>query len=102
LCYDGFELINCAQDMNQALEDAIATFESLADMARQMGVNYQAIQDWRARGRVPVDRIPKLSELSGISRELLAGWPPEDADDRVKSSDDAQPPVGNASDGNEG
>jgi hypothetical protein len=76
--------------MNQALEDAIATFDSIADMARQMGVTYQAIQDWRSRGRVPVDRIPKLSELSGISRELLAGWPPEDIADRNAASDDTQ------------
>lgn len=83
--------------MNQALEDAIAKFDSIADMARQMGVTYQAIQDWQKRGRVPVDRIPLLSDLTGISREQLAGWPPSDIVDRAKASDDAQPPVGGSS-----
>jgi hypothetical protein len=76
--------------MNQALEDAIAKFDSIADMARQMGVTYQAIQDWRKRGRVPADRCIKLAELTGISREALVGWPPEDTTDRSAASDDTQ------------
>ena len=80
--------------MNQALEDAIAKFDSIADMARQMGVTYQAIKDWRKRGRVPADRCIKLAELTGISREALVGWPPEDTTERAKASDDVQPPVG--------
>lgn len=80
--------------MNPALDRAIAHFDSLADMARQMGVTYQAIQDWQRRGRVPSDRCPRLSELTGESREDLVGWPPEDSVDKVAASDDVQPPVG--------
>lgn len=80
--------------MNKALERAIKKFDSIADMARQMGVTYQAIQDWRKRGRVPADRCVLLAELSGESREELVGWPPENIIERAKASDDTQPPVG--------
>jgi len=79
---------------NEALERAIKKFSSIAEMARQMDVTYQAIQDWRKRGRVPSDRCPRLAELSGESREDLVGWPPTDINERAKSSDDTQPPVG--------
>lgn len=75
---------------NPALKRAVAKFESIADMARQMGVSYQAVQDWIKRGRVPADRCVLLSELTGESREELVGWPPEDATDRAAASDDTQ------------
>ncbi len=82
--------------MNPALERAIAFFGSLAEMSRQMGVTYQAIQQWQAKGRVPSDHCTKLSQLTGESREDLIGWPPLDDDvtDRAGASDDVQPPVG--------
>lgn len=79
---------------NPALERAIAHFASLAEMARQMGVTYQAVQQWQKTGKVPADRCTKLAELTGESREDLVGWPPEDIVDRGAASDDAQPPVG--------
>jgi DNA-binding transcriptional regulator YdaS (Cro superfamily) len=83
---------------NPALERAIKKFSSTAEMARQLGVSYQAIQDWRKRGRVPSDRCPLLSELTGESRDDLVGWPPVNVTDRIKASDDAQPPVGDPDD----
>jgi DNA-binding transcriptional regulator YdaS (Cro superfamily) len=83
---------------NPALKRAVAKFDSIADMARQMGVSYQAVQDWIKRGRVPADRCVLLSELTGESREELVGWPPSNIVDRLKASDDAQPPVGSSDD----
>ncbi|MFM0263298.1 carph-isopro domain-containing protein [Paraburkholderia sediminicola] len=83
--------------MNQALERAVKKFSSIADMARQMDVTYQAIQDWRKRGRVPADRCIRLAELTGESREELVGWPPSNITEQAKASDDVQPPVGGTS-----
>lgn len=84
---------------NPALKRAVAKFDSIADMARQMGVSYQAVQDWIKRGRVPADRCILLSELTGENREELVGWPPSNIVDRAKASDDVQPPVGGTSGG---
>lgn len=85
--------------MNEALERAIKKFSSIAEMARQMEVTYQAIQDWRKRGRVPADRCTRLAELTGENREDLVGWEPSDISERAKASDDAQPPVGGSNKG---
>lgn len=80
--------------MNPALDRAIDHFDSLADMARQMGVTYQAIQQWKVKGSVPAIHCPKLAELTGESREDLVGWDLPDIVERAKASDDTQPPVG--------
>jgi DNA-binding transcriptional regulator YdaS (Cro superfamily) len=82
---------------NPALKRAVAKFDSIADMARQMGVSYQAVQDWIRRGRVPADRCVLLSKLTGESREDLVGWPPSNIVDRAEASDDVQPPAGGTS-----
>lgn len=80
--------------MNPALDRAIAHFSSLSDMARQMGVTYQAVQQWQKQGRVPSKHCPKLAELTGESREDLVGWNLPDVVDSAEASDDVQPPVG--------
>lgn len=80
--------------MNPALDRAIAHFSSLSDMARQMGVTYQAVQQWQKQGKVPSKHCPKLAALTGESREDLVGWNLPDAIDSAQASDDVQPPVG--------
>jgi DNA-binding transcriptional regulator YdaS (Cro superfamily) len=42
---------------------AISKFKSLNDMARQLGVTYQAIQEWRRQGRVPPPHCPKIEKI---------------------------------------
>lgn len=74
---------------NAALERAIAHFDSLSDMARQLGVNgYQVIQQWRLSDRVPPQHCTRLAQLTGENRDDLVGWPP--LEDSSAASDDAQ------------
>ncbi|HVM93465.1 MAG TPA: hypothetical protein VMT67_11670 [Terriglobales bacterium] len=85
-----------AKPKNKALEDAIAFFDSLSDMARQLGLSgYQVIQQWRKSGRVPSEHCTKLAQITGVSRDALVGWEP--MGEIMDSEDDAQPPVGGSS-----
>ena len=49
--------------MKAAIEQAISEFDSLSDMARQLEVSYQLIQDWEKRGTVPAKYCPKIEKL---------------------------------------
>lgn len=60
------------QPRNPALEQAIAKFGSLADMARALELSsYRVIQEWRRQGRVPAEHCPKIERASGIPCEGL-------------------------------
>jgi len=57
---------------NDALERAIGHFDSLSDMARQLGLSgYQVIQQWRASGRVPAEHCAAVEQLTGERSEFL-------------------------------
>jgi hypothetical protein len=89
---------------NESLERAIAHFDTLSEMARELGLSgYQVVQHWRRSGRVPPEYCTELSRLTGERREDLVGWPPTAAIESIEATDDVQPPVGDAdhdSDGN--
>lgn len=42
------------------------TMNPQAAVARLLGVSAQAVSAWKKKGRVPVERVLKLSELSGL------------------------------------
>lgn len=57
---------------NAALEEAISKFDSLAEMARVLGLSsYRVIQSWRGEGRVPAEHCPKIEKAVGVLCEGL-------------------------------
>ena len=58
-------------DTRNALDRAAATFVGYAELARQLGVSPQAVSAWRARGRVPAERVLQIEQLTGVSRHAL-------------------------------
>jgi len=41
------------------------------NLAAQLGVRYQSIQDWLAVGRIPAERVLAVEKATGISRHVL-------------------------------
>ncbi len=58
-------------DGREALDRAAATFIGYAELARKLGVSPQAVSAWRARGRVPAERVLQIEQLTGVSRHML-------------------------------
>ncbi|WP_321810103.1 transcriptional regulator [Burkholderia sp. BCC1985] len=57
---------------NDALEEAIGKFDSLAEMARVLGLSsYRVIQEWRRQGRVPAEHCPRIERAVGVRCEGL-------------------------------
>jgi DNA-binding transcriptional regulator YdaS (Cro superfamily) len=54
-----------------ALEVAFLKVGSATEMARLLGIAYQATQQWRAKGRAPADRVEEIERLSGVSIAVL-------------------------------
>jgi DNA-binding transcriptional regulator YdaS (Cro superfamily) len=50
--------------MDSPIDRAIAEFDSLSHMARELGITYQFIQDWRKKGRVPPEYCPAVERLT--------------------------------------
>jgi DNA-binding transcriptional regulator YdaS (Cro superfamily) len=46
----------------------IAQAGSIRALARQLGINYQAIQQWK---KIPAKRVIAIEEVTGIPREEL-------------------------------
>lgn len=41
------------------------------NLAAQLGVRYQSIQDWLTTGRIPAERVLAVERVTGISRHEL-------------------------------
>jgi DNA-binding transcriptional regulator YdaS (Cro superfamily) len=55
----------------EAVLRAIEGGGGLRSVADKLGVRYQAVQKWRASGRVPAERVLALEAVSGVSRSEL-------------------------------
>lgn len=51
--------------------EALVVAGSYQALAGQLGVNYQAVQQWLKMGYVPLARIPEIESLYGIPRADL-------------------------------
>lgn len=51
--------------------DAVASAGSLSQLAKDLGVSFQAVQQWVAQGYVPTARIPEIESLYGVPRASL-------------------------------
>lgn len=78
--------------MNEAINRAVESFGSMAEMARQLELSsYTVIQAWKAAGRVPAEHCPKIERLSGGAVRC------EDLNDRVDWAYVRSAPVADAS-----
>jgi DNA-binding transcriptional regulator YdaS (Cro superfamily) len=48
--------------------EAVVHAGSLTKLASELGVSFQAVQQWVAQGFVPMDRIPEIESLYGVPR----------------------------------
>lgn len=53
------------------LAQIIAGAGGAAAVARKLGIKYQSVQDWIARGQVPAQRVIEIEKLTGVSRHRL-------------------------------
>lgn len=58
-------------DRYSGILDAVVTAGSLTVLAKELGVSFQAVQQWVSQGFVPTARIPEIESLYGIPREDL-------------------------------
>lgn len=54
--------------MDQGLRQAVEAAGSMRELARRIGVSYQAVQQWHA---VPAHQIIAVEKATGIPREAL-------------------------------
>jgi DNA-binding transcriptional regulator YdaS (Cro superfamily) len=50
---------------------AVVAAGGLSPMARQLGVSYQAVQQWMGQGYVPLIRVTEIESLYGVPRAEL-------------------------------
>lgn len=53
------------------IQPAIQSAGGIKALARQLGVRYQAIQQWMKRGRPPAERCLAIEKATGVSRHDL-------------------------------
>lgn len=58
-------------DAHTGILDAVIAADGVTQLARQLGVSYQAVQQWLKAGYVPLIRITEIEALYGIPRERL-------------------------------
>lgn len=54
-----------------AVQKAINAVDGVAELAKLCNVRYQAVQKWRASGRLPVERVLEVERITGVSRHEL-------------------------------
>lgn len=60
-----------ANTKETGIAKAVAKFKSQEALADEIGVKKQAVQQWVAKGYVPLDRIAEVSALTGVPKEEL-------------------------------
>lgn len=58
-------------DNRRAVREAVTAAGGAAPLAAALGIKYQSIQDWLARGTVPAARVLEVERLTGVSRHRL-------------------------------
>ena len=53
------------------VDDAIRAAGGPTKLARALGLDHSTIIGWRRIGRVPAERVRKVSEVTGIAAHLL-------------------------------
>ena len=48
------------------VEEAIRASGGPSALARALGIDHSSVIGWRKKGRVPAERVRKVSEISGI------------------------------------
>jgi DNA-binding transcriptional regulator YdaS (Cro superfamily) len=51
--------------------EIIEAMGGVAAAARKLGVAHPSVIKWRNGGRVPAERVPAVSEASGIARHVI-------------------------------
>lgn len=58
--------------MDNAVDMVVEKLGGVTKTARLLGVaNPSVIANWRARGRIPPERVLEIEALSGISRHII-------------------------------
>ena len=59
------------RSVDKALRILRQKFRTYGAAADELGITRQALRDWRAKGRVSVRRVKRVSELTGIPKHEL-------------------------------
>lgn len=59
------------EQVREHLGKVVEAAGSMAALAEQLGVSYQAVQGWHRRGGVPLRRAVEIEALYGVSRYAL-------------------------------
>lgn len=66
-------MLNMLSDAKQysGILEAVVSAGSLTKLAAELGVSFQAVQQWVSQGYVPMARIPEIESLYGVPRADL-------------------------------
>jgi len=72
-CGSSGHMLNMLADAKQysGILEAVVSAGSLSQLAKTLGVSFQAVQQWVAQGYVPTARIPEIESLYGVPRASL-------------------------------
>lgn len=53
------------------ISEIISAAGGVVRLARGVGVSHSAVIDWRRAGRIPANRVPAVSRITGVPRHVL-------------------------------
>lgn len=59
------------QELASAVERVISKYGTLGATGDAFGLTAQAVMKWKSKGRIPLERVPDVERLTGISRHEL-------------------------------
>ena len=57
--------------MDEQTKQRILARASRSKIARELGINLSAVSRWFKAGRIPAERVPAVSELTGVPRKAI-------------------------------